>query len=118
MYTELAYFNYYYALLGLLGGLTNLITAIMLFGTDYLYKPSANYLNNGIYAYNGILVGLMCGTFVDGLDVSFSENNGYLVFLKLAPCVMVFSYIATSIHIGMTNMYPDFPGMLHAKLII
>ena len=107
------YFNYYYGLLGLIGGLTNLATAIAILGTEYLHLPTANYLNNGIFAYNGVLIGLMCGTFVDGLNVDTTVGtNGVFEFLKLTIPTMVFSYLCTSIHVGMTNLYPNFPGMI------
>ena len=96
------------AILGLIGGLTNFVTAVSLLGTDLLHLPTSNCLNNGLFVYNGFLVGLMTGTFVEGLDTSL-QSNGYLVFLKLIPCVVLFAYISTSIHIGMTNLYPTFP---------
>eukprot|EP01084_Bolivina_argentea_P252114 423107_1 len=108
MFIGLIYFNFYYGLLGLIGGLTNYMTATMLLGTNYLSLPTANYLNNGIFVYNGLLIGLMCATFVYGLNTTDVENE-FIMFLKLIPCTMTFSYICTSIHVGMTNMYPTFP---------
>ena len=108
MFIGLMYFNYYYALLGLIGGLTNYMTAVILLGKEYLLLSTPNYLNNGIFVYNGLLIGLMCGTFINGLNAT-SDDNGYVVFIKLIPCCMVFSYICTAIHVGMTNMYPTFP---------
>ncbi len=106
MFVGLMYFNYYYALLGLIGGCTNYGTAIILLGSKYLRLSTPNYLNNGIFVYNGLLIGLMCGTFVDDLNANI---NAWLLFLKLIPFCVTFSYICTSIHVGMTNMFPSFP---------
>jgi len=107
MISGLLSFNPYYGLLGLIGGATNLCTATVLLGTEYLSLPSSNYLNNGIFVYNGLLVGLMCGTFVHGMATE--DDDAYVVFLKLVPCSMAFSYLCSSIHVGMTNMFPSFP---------
>ena len=108
MFGCLTYFHYYSSLLGLIAGFVNYGTAIILLGTEKLGSPSPNYLNNGIFVYNGVLVGLMCGTFVNGLNTE-SEDNGILLFLKLIPFCVIMSYICTSIHVGMTNMFSSFP---------
>ena len=88
------YFHFYFALLGLVSGLVNYATAIILLGTEYLGLPSPNYLNNGIFVYNGVLVGLMCGTF-NGLDTDTKDtgDNGVLLFLKLIPFCVIMAYI-------------------------
>ena len=95
MFIGLLFFNYYYALLRLIGAMTNYGTAIILLGTSYLSLPTPNYLNNGIFCYNGLLIGLMCGTFVHGLNTG-ADDNGFLLFLKLVPCAVAFSYLCTS----------------------
>eukprot|EP01084_Bolivina_argentea_P295882 509520_1 len=57
MFIGLMHYNYYYALLGLIGGCTNYSTAIILLGKNYLRLSTPNYLNNGIFVYNGLLIG-------------------------------------------------------------
>ena len=65
----LTYNNIFNGIFSLIGGITNLLTAMVLLGNSYLRVKKANYMNNGIFAYNGCLIGLMVGTFNATLNV-------------------------------------------------
>ena len=110
MFIALLSFHFYYALLGMIGGLINYAIAILLFGTEHLHSSKPNDLNNGIFVYNGLLIGLMSGTFVNDLATDITTiDSGGILFLKLIPFCIIFSYICTSMHVSITNVFPSFP---------
>ncbi len=115
IFTSLFAYNPFTTLLGLLGGLSNLFFAVFYLGPHHLFKTSApNYLNNGIFVYNGFLTGQCIGVFLNNTPISnfdfYWSMDHFYTFLKCIPCVIIVVYTTTSIHVFKTSplFFPAF----------